>query len=556
MAEPINYGMTDADRARMAAEAFANTATTSIADAERQYQSKVNELAGAIVSGMSPQERSVLESQVQDLGNRYSQALAATQNQFAFAQQEAQMTSQEIQRQYQELAARQLGQAAGALGAVSPQYTPGMMTAAQEDAIAAARQQGMADARFITGAQGVSGLAQSLYAQALAGQRAASQAQLQGQQLNLRTALESRALQAAVDREQKERERLREFELAGFTNVNNLRQSYNAKLAELQAAVATADTRTERDKAEAELDQYQAKSQIELERQLELLRAQTAAAQIGQDMRTPEQKAADDLKQYELQKAIDLRNQMKLDRARAALQAANEKPKELTAEQKQVELQAKGQDTKFSQYVQKLLGSKPTTQKKATSIKDFEFEGKFYVSGGQVIRVLPITDPAQKEPTKAAIPLYNINTVINELAGYAQENKPTIQQLATIVNNKLADLASTDRNTFLALQYLLGTAEPGTIAQLILASNPAKVKVGTGNRGDLSGLGYGELGQVYNNMISNIPRQRVNYNAPQPPPVTLSQVRQVAAQPSAALGPGVNTILSQVPIIGNILGLR
>jgi len=480
MAEPINYGMSDADRARMAAESFATSATTSIADAERLYQNKVNELAGAIVSGMSPNERAALEKQVQDLGNRYSQALAATQNQFAFAEQQAQITAKAIQDQYREIAQRQLGQASASLGAVAAQYTPGIMTAAQEDAINAARQQGMANAQFNVGAQGVSGLAQSLYAQALAGQRASTQAQLQGQQINLQTALESRALQAAIDREQKERERLREFELTGVTNITNLRQSYNAKLAELQAAVASADTRTEEDKARAELEQYQIKSQIELERQLELIKAQTAAAQVGQDTRTPEQKAADDLKQYELQKAIDLRNQMELDRARAALQAAGEKPKELTPEQKQVELQAKGQDTKFSQYVQKLLGSKPTTQKKATSIKDFEFEGKFYVSGGQVIRVLPITDPTKKEPEKAAIPIYNVNTIINELAGYAQENKPTIQQLATIVNGKLADLASTDRNTFLALQYLLGTTEPGTIAQLILASNPAKVKVGTG----------------------------------------------------------------------------
>jgi len=499
MADPINYGMSDADRAMAAAQAFQDTSTASVAAAEQQYQSKVNELANAIVSGMSPRERTVLETQVQDLGNRYSQALAATQNQFAFAQQASQMTAQEVQRQYQELAQRQQLQASGALGAIGAMYAPGMATAAQEDAILAARQQGASDARYITGAQGISGLAQSLYSQALAGQRAATAAQLQGQQINLQTALETRALQAAADREQKERDRLREFEMAGYQEIQRMRQAYDLKGAELLAAARAADSTTERDRRLAELEMFTQKSDIELENAMRLLEAQTAASQVGRDTRTEEQKLADAMREYEAKGAVDLRNQLALEKARVALAKANEKPTPLTPEQQKAQAQAEGSQTKFASYVSGLIANKPTTPKTATHIKGQKFQGKFYVQDGQVFRVTE--DPTTKQPITAAIPIYNVMAIINELAGVAQATKPTPAQLEQLVTMQLSNISS-NSDLLLATQFILGTGDPKKITALLLSKDPG----GTSSKptNPYAGMGYSQLGSVYNQMIAGM----------------------------------------------------
>ena len=154
MAE-INYGESDAQRAAKAAEAFTQSSAQGITELEQKYKESVNTLAQGIVTGITPTEKSVLEKSVADLGNRYSQAIAATQGQFAFAQEQATKTSAAMAEQYAQMQDAQRALASQTLGAAGVQLQPGRQTAAQRDALAQAQQIGASNLAFIGGAGAV-----------------------------------------------------------------------------------------------------------------------------------------------------------------------------------------------------------------------------------------------------------------------------------------------------------------------------------------------------------------------------------------------------------------
>jgi hypothetical protein len=439
MAE-INYGVSDAARAEQAVQAYGTASAEGIANMEQQYKDKVNELASAIVSGMSPQEKSVLEKQVQDLGNRYSQAIAATQGQFAFAQQQAATVANEAQRQFEELAARQRAQSTQAVGGVTTRFTPGMVTAAQEDAIAAARDQAAAGAEYNIGMQGVAGTARSLYAQALEAQKAASRAGLEGSRVNLRTALEARALQAASEREQKERDRLREFELTGFNALLAAKADRDNKMAELLAAAASADTRSGKEKALAEFELFKKQENLKLQNDLKRIGAKAKASGSTQ-----------------VSQAVS-----------------------------NLEAEVKGSQSGFGTVFDKTIASRP--QGRPTTIKvqnsngkivDMPFDqaiaqgkltkqyslagvnGAFYMSGNSLVWEKDPLDPAKTE----LIPLARLNTILKIAAGYMQTNKLTGAKGAAWLNqNVIPSLTTQD---MLAIRYLFGTEDTGVLASIL-----------------------------------------------------------------------------------------
>jgi hypothetical protein len=466
MAEKINYGLSEAQRLGQAASAYDVQSAQSVTDLEQSYKDKVNELAKGIVTGMTQQEKDLLEKQVADLGNRYSQAISATQGQFAFAQQQAETTAAAMADQYAQMQDAQRALAEQALGAARTTTTPGGMTAAQRDAILQAQQVGAANLAYVGGAgavpqellapeqrgtgglMGVASLARNLYSQSLEAQKAASRAQLEGSRVNLQTALEARALESALAREQKERDRLREFELTGFNAVLAAKQERDNKLAELLAAAAGADTRTEKDKALAELDMYQKKSDIELKNQLKIIGAQAKASGS-----TGVSQAASDLDAEITGRASAFGKNL--------LNAIMMRP------------QGRPTGTSFNLGGSKInikINGKPATiddlwnaNKLPAAFAVPGVAGMFYMSGNNVVHEVKVNGVPQAQ----YYPLENLNKQLNTLAGYLQKQKVSKDQAYAYANNVIGGLSDQER---LALRYLLGTADPGAVAGILSVS--------------------------------------------------------------------------------------
>jgi hypothetical protein len=435
----INYGPSDAQLANAGAQAYATNIAGSVDQMRKAYQDKVNELASGIVSGMTPQERAVLEKQVQSLGNQYSQALQSTEGQFAFAKQQAETTAAEVDKQYAAMQEAQRALASQAVGAVTPQYLPGMQTATQEDAVRQAQATGQANLSYLGQAQGIGALARNLYSQSLEAQRAATRAQLEGSRANLQTALEARALQSAVDREQKQRDELRQFELSGFNAVLARKAEIDNKIAELRAAAAAADTRTGKDKALAELDFYQKKANIDLAADLKKIAASAKSSGMG------------------------------------AVSAAVQ----------DVQAEVAGRQSPFGKLLETAIANMPQGRPTGTT---FQLDGKkytieqlasmgklprmygvsgqpgiFYMSGNQLVHEQKLD--GSKTQTYS---LDNLNVVLNRASGYIQQNKLSGAQATTFMAGVLANQLQPQEK--IALRYLFGTDDPANLAFILRPS--------------------------------------------------------------------------------------
>lgn len=477
---PINYGTSEATRLQQAADVYGAASSQTIADIEQSYKDKVNELAKGIVTGMTPQEKSILEKQVQDLGNRYTQAISATQGQFAFAQQQAQTTAETMADQYAQMQDAQRALAEQTLGAARTQTLPGGLTAAQRDAALEAQRTGAANLAYIgggaaapqeflspeqrgaSGVMGVANLARTLYAQSLEAQKAASRAQLEGSRVNLQTSLEARAMQAAAEREQKQRDQLREFELTGFNAVLAAKTERDNRLAELRANAAAADTRTERDKALAELDIYQKKSDIDLKNRLKEIAAQakstgatsvsTAASNFLAEV-TGSSSAFGKVLNSTLVNRPQGAPYEKIDKkgvAHTYIRVGGAE-RELQRNNKPVSLSAfLADEQKMPSFLK--VGAQP---------------GIFYMSGGQLIHD---TDPLgklnQPDKTKTITSLDNLNSVLNTLSGYLQQNKMSKATAATYVRNYIVQNVSNEERV--AIRFLFGTDDPAVLSSILV----------------------------------------------------------------------------------------
>jgi len=469
MAEQINYGESDADRARKAAEAFGASSTATLDSLGASYKDKVNELASGIVSGINKQEKDVLEKQISDLGNRYSQAIAATQGQFAFAEQQAATTSAAMADEYAQMQDAQRALASQTLGAAGVQLQPGRQTAAQRDALRQAQQTGAANLAYLGGAgavpeqllapeqrnaigvTGVAGLARDLYSQSLQAQRAASRAQLEGSQVNLRTALEARALQAAVDRETKERDRLAEFEITGFNALIAAKSASDAQLAEYLAAAASADTRSGKEKALADYEMFKKQEDLKLSNDLRRIGAQAKASgstQVSQ--------AADDLTAEITGRSSAFGKNLALAISRRPQGRPGPTDKAFNIGGTLVEFKLDGKAATIDRLY--------NANKLPAAFSVPGVAGLFYMSGNNVVHEISVNGV----PEAQYYPLENLNKQLNTLAGYLQKQKVSKEQSYAYANNVIGGLSDQDR---LALRYLLGTADPGAIAGILSAGS-------------------------------------------------------------------------------------
>jgi len=288
MAE-INYGESDAAKAAKAAAAFETSSGETLADINADIAKTSAEMEAAIVKGMSPQEQAALTQKLAALSDRAKAVIDASKGAYQFSIDQSKIAADEYATQMQaaQTAQRQLAgqafgqlQAAPALGGYDRNIAEGSR-AIKETAgayMAALGGEGSVPVGLLPtmpglitpgqqgtagGLVGVSQGTSQLFNRALSASQARAFAELQGQQLALASQLEINAADAARAREEKEREEIRQYRTTALLNAQNIAAQIGKTRAELLAAAAGADTRTGKQRAEAELAAYDKKAAID-----------------------------------------------------------------------------------------------------------------------------------------------------------------------------------------------------------------------------------------------------------------------------------------------------
>lgn len=301
MADNINYGPSAASLAGASAGAYEQESAATLADINRQIADESARMEAAIVAGMSPAETEAMNARVNALKQRAANVIAASQGAYQFAQQQAATAAdiyakqtEELQTAQRALAAQALGQgqAAALPGGGYSRFTAEGTRALRENAaaaMAAVGGEGGVPATALvptpglvqTAGTGVSGVQKEqalLFGRALTAGQARALAELQGQQMALATDIENKAREAAMEREQKERQRVTDFKTSMFQYATQLAAQIGTNLAELRAKAAGADTRTGKQIADAELKLYERKAEIDWKNTMKEIAARSKAA--------------------------------------------------------------------------------------------------------------------------------------------------------------------------------------------------------------------------------------------------------------------------------------
>ena len=308
MAEKINYGESEAVLAQRGVSAYNTAAQSNIANVKAQLDEVAAQLAAGIQVGMTPEETAALNARLNNLKNQAQTLTGQTQASYDFATKQSQTSNQEYNQQIlamQEAQRRATGQTINQLQAVP---TPGGYSSTIAESEENIRRQAAAEQAFMTGRGsvpadmqritpgllpssigtqggviGVSGGTQQLFQSALSSAQQSALANLRTSQLRLQQELESEARTAASDRETKQREKYEDFKIAAVNSIVTLTSQIGTKRAELEAAAASADTRTGKQIANAELDKFNKQAAIGLKNDLARIRAQARSAGFSQD---------------------------------------------------------------------------------------------------------------------------------------------------------------------------------------------------------------------------------------------------------------------------------
>jgi len=306
MAEQINYGESQAILAQRGVDAFNTASQNNIANVKAELDKVAAELAQGIQVGMTPEETAALNTRLNNLKSQAQTLTGQVQASYDFATGQSQTSQQEYNQQIlamQEAQRRATGQTLSQLQSVP---TPGGYSSVVAENEENIRRQAAAEQAFMTGRGsvpaymqritpgllppstatqggviGVSGGTQQLFQSALSSAQQSSLANLATSQLRIQQELESEARTAASDRETKQRDKYENFKISAINSIVGLTSEIGSKTAELEAAAASADTRTGKQIANAELDDYKKRKNIELANQLATIRASARAAGLS-----------------------------------------------------------------------------------------------------------------------------------------------------------------------------------------------------------------------------------------------------------------------------------
>lgn len=308
MAEKINYGESQAVLAQRGVDAFNTASQNNIANVKAELDKVAAELAAGIQVGMTPEETAALNARLNNLKSQAQTLTGQVQASYDFATKQTQTSQQEYNQQILAMQEAQRRNTAQILNQLQSVSTPGGYSSSQAESAENIRRQAAAQQAFMTGRAsvpadmqriipglleesigtqggiiGVSGGSQKLFESALSSAQQSALANLSTSQLRLQQELESEARATASAREAKQREKYEDFKIAAVNSIVNLTSNIGSKTAELEAAAASADTRSGRQVANAELDAYKKKTAIDLSNQLATIRAQARSAGFSKE---------------------------------------------------------------------------------------------------------------------------------------------------------------------------------------------------------------------------------------------------------------------------------
>ena len=306
MAEKINYGESEAVLAQRGVSAYNTAAQSNIANVKAQLDEVAAQLAAGIQKGMTPEETAALNARLNNLKSQAQTLTGQTQASYDFATKQSQTSQQEYNQQILAMQEAQRRLTAQTLSQLQSVPTPGGYSSSQAESAENIRRQAAAQQAFMTGSAsvpadmqriipglteesiatkggvvGVSGGSQKLFESALSSAQQSALANLRTSQLRLQQELESEARTAASERERKQREKYEDFKIAAANSIVTLTSQIGSKTAELEAAAASADTRTGKQIAMAELDDYKKKQSIALSNDLARIRAQAKSVGLS-----------------------------------------------------------------------------------------------------------------------------------------------------------------------------------------------------------------------------------------------------------------------------------
>ena len=326
MADYLNQS--DASMKQAQAAAYEQSIQPSIDQLNNNLDATVAEMNSKIVTGMTEGEKADLQGRFEQIKTQLADAIARSEGQFAFAQKASETSSaatqqglQDVFKAQQALAAQALGQTAvaapgsgyiadvaGAQRAAQQAGAAGMAVVGGDLSVpqgALVRTPGLAAGPGTTlagatagGLIGVSAATADLYKQMLQGSRARAVTDLDAQRIAIEQTIRLTAEQAARQREAEQRGRVDAFKTQALMNIMSITASKQETLAGLQAAVASASTMTERQKAQLEMDKFAKQEKIRLDNDLRRIAAQTRAS--GGNLTADEKREAQASKSFAL----------------------------------------------------------------------------------------------------------------------------------------------------------------------------------------------------------------------------------------------------------------
>jgi hypothetical protein len=306
MAEKINYGESQAQLAQRGVGAYTTAAQNNLANVKAELDKVAGELAAGIQVGMTPEETAALNARLNNLKNQAQTITGQVQASYDFATKQSQTSQQEYNQQVLAMQEAQRRLTAQTLSQLQSVPTPGGYSSSQAESAENIRRQAAAEQAFMTGRAsvpadmqriipglseestatqggiiGVTGGSQKLFESALSSAQQSALANLATSQLRIQQELESEARTAASERETKQRDKYENFKISAINSIVGLTSEIGSKTAELEAAAASADTRSGRQVAMAELDAYKKKTAIDLSNDLSRIRAQASSAGLS-----------------------------------------------------------------------------------------------------------------------------------------------------------------------------------------------------------------------------------------------------------------------------------
>ena len=306
------YGQSPQQLAEAGARAYSDSVQANIAAGEQKINDVVAQMYAGISRGMTAEETADLNTQLETARTQVAQAKADLQGQVGFARQQTGIQAAQTQQQIRDVQAAQLAMAAQALGQAGTTFLPGPSSTAAQGARLIQQEAGAlqgylggaasvpAGARVALpatalrpgteaargaeiGLMGIAAEQQDMFTRALQAGELRAIADLERQRINLAASIEADARTAARQRVLAEETRVKNFRDQAMSSMISNILNANNKVAELEAAAAASDNRTDKEKLALQIKEAKALADIQAAKEIKVAKAAAKASGLSQE---------------------------------------------------------------------------------------------------------------------------------------------------------------------------------------------------------------------------------------------------------------------------------